>query len=168
MTKTLTFVAILLTTLGCVDVDKEDDRDSCKVSFTFTEDYHGSQGLYVKEMLDKSDVAYVSYSEMENLYRDVEKCVAGNNTPAPTVEFSSFKHYNIGNNWGVYMAASQIVYINTDRTDRNCYSDRETLKHEFVHHVLYMNGKDHSHSSAKFAQCDALGVKVCDGTPCGN
>lgn len=159
-------VAAMLTLSGCVGGDKE-DRSECYVSHTFTQDYHGNSGLHVKPTIN-GDVSYVSYNEIEKLYNEIEHCVANNNTPAPSVWFASFKHIGIGGNWGVYSAADQLVLINTDRDDRNCYSDRETIRHEFVHHVLYMNGKDHSHSSDMFKHCDALGVKVCNGKPCGN
>lgn len=140
---------------------------SCPNVSQFKSDKYIKHGIVIKEQLDHSDRVFLSVSEIENIYSNVEKCVADNNTPGPYLEFKSFSHMGIGSIWGAYMPVGQTVYINTDtpllETERNCHSDRATLKHEYVHHILYMNGQDHSHSNPSFEKCDALGPKVHNG-----
>lgn len=142
---------------------------SCPNVSQFKSDKYIKHGIVIKEQLDHSDRVFLSVSEIENIYSNVEKCVADNNTPGPYLEFKSFNHMGLPSIWGAYMAVGQTVFINTDNdtiAERNCHSDRATLKHEFVHHILYMNGLDNSHQNEAFSQCNALGPKVCDGVAC--
>ena len=108
--------------------------------------------------------------EMEAEYIDLEACMTNTNTPGPIVEFTSFNDYPFQLELALYYYALQTVFIDTDVEDflplRNCISDREFLRHEFGHHVLYLNGVDPGHVNPKFAQCDALGPKTCNGEYC--
>lgn len=108
----------------------------------------------------------IDIPEIDRLYAEMESCV-GQTAPAPTIWYTSFKERGLNGGWGAYLYAHQIVMMNTDEgiVPRDCVSDRETIKHEFVHHILYLNGQDASHGNPKFAQC-ARGVNVCNGKPC--
>ena len=139
---------------------------SCLTTYGYQYDQTGETGLTLKATIPH--YTYVSFNEMENEYTDIEACIANTNTPGPTVIFGSFDHIGIGGK-AVYVYVSQTVYINTDQDDgplRNCISDREFLRHEFVHHVLELNGEDSSHANPKFKSCDALGPKTCNGEYC--
>ena len=156
---------VLVSIAGC---DKDNPIDTCNTTYSYSNDVYGDSGLMLKST--KDEVAYISFAEMEKVYRDVEMCVVNTKTPGPIVDYRDFKQMGLGGAWGIY-AAGLGVFINTDEANgvqRNCHSDRETLKHEFVHHILYMNGQDWKHSNPAFVQCDALGVGVCDGVACSN
>jgi len=161
-----TLVALVLVALaGCDSGGSSADFDTCDVSYSWPRDVYGESGLVLHATAPA--VTFVQFEEMERIYRDVAMCAVPVPTPGPRVEFRSFEHMGLGGAWGVY-AANGTVYVNTDERDvqRNCRSDAATLKHEYVHHVLYMNGRDWHHSSPAFEQCDALGAKVCDGKAC--
>ena len=107
---------------------------------------------------------YIDFNEMKHYYSDMETCL-GMTATGPSVTFDSFKRRGIGGSWGVYIYVNQLVLINTDDNvaPRDCVSDTEALKHEFVHHILYMNGIPDNHGPE--FEC-ARGVNVCNGKPC--
>lgn len=113
--------------------------------------------------------AFISFEEMVEEYKDVEACAAPEAmTPGPTVNFTSFNHLGT---YGLafYTYATQGVYINVDENEgpqRNCLSDRLFLRHEYMHHILHLNGESSEHSNPKFGQCNALGPKTCNGEYC--
>ena len=117
-----------------------------------------------------SFATFISFEEMVEEYKDLEACAADNDTPGPNIVFTSFNHVGFRLELALYYYAQQTVYIDTDHEEwlptRNCISDREFLRHEFMHHVLYLNGEDDSHSNPKFEQCEALGPKSCNGEYC--
>lgn len=125
-------------------------------------------GLTLKATGD--EVTFIPFEEMESEYIDLEACVADNNTPGPTIIYTSFNDYGFQIELALYYYAIQTVFIDTDFEEwlptRNCIADREFLRHEFTHHVLYLNGEDSNHTNPKFAQCDALGPKSCNGQYC--
>lgn len=109
-----------------------------------------------------SDDMYVTFQQVSQFYQETEACT-GLSAPGPTVEFISFTHFGIGG-WGAYMEVSQTVMINTDEHstvesvtwNRDARTDEQALKHEFIHHLLYMNGMgdlNANHDSPLFAKC---------------
>lgn len=119
-------------------------------------------------ILEPSEEMYISFEQVSSLYQDTMACM-GITAPAPTVAWKSFSKEYVGGAWGIYISTGELVWINTDSTvaERNTVSDIETLKHEYVHHILHMNGMgedSHGHASPLFAKC-GLGVYVKDGIP---
>ena len=141
--------------------------DDC-VAYGYDYDQVGSTGLTLKAT--GNEHTFISFEAMEAEYIDLEKCVANSNTPGPTVTFTSFNFLGVPLELAFYSYASQTIYIDTDVEDwlpvRNCISDRKFLRHEFAHHVLFLNGRDSEHTSPVFAACDALGPKTCNGQYC--
>jgi len=137
--------------------------------------YCGEINTYDKEMTDSTGIVlepggdmYVSFETVSRLYQDTQACM-GMTAPAPTVAYIDFRQ-RIGSigGWGVYIVSGQVVWLNTaidEYIPRNCASDIETLKHEYVHHILHLNIDDASgHSSPMFATCGP-GPYVKDGVP---
>lgn len=84
----------------------------------------------------------------------------------PDIAYKSFTRQHIGGVWAVYIANGKLVWINTDDMglgfERDCRTDREAMKHEFIHHILHENGLDdlsRYHSSEMFEKC-GLGVNT--------
>jgi len=127
-------------------------------------------GLTLKANIENDNYSFIPFEAMVEEYKDLEMCVADNNTPAPIVIFTSFNEYPFQLELALYYYALLTVFIDTDQEDwlpeRNCISDREFLRHEFTHHVLYLNGEDPTHINPKFEQCDAFGYKICNGEYC--
>ena len=138
--------------IGCVE-----EEEPCNTKYSYS-DTTGYAGLTLKY----TSSSFVTFNKMEALYQEMEKCL-GMSAPAPTIEFIDF-----AGGWGIYIVPSQTIWMNEDVgiAPRNCHSDRETLKHEFLHHILYMNGNDYRHGNKAFERCDAMGVNTCNGIPC--
>lgn len=153
--------------VGCVGGDDKDPVRACPSSH-YSSDILADRGILIKAMQKDNYRAYTTTSEIEDIYKSIERCIADTHTPGPTIEFISFRDRGLGPIWGAYMPVGQTIYINVDDIGigRNCYADRATLRHEMAHHVLYMNGRDWSHASSAFNSCDATGPKVCNGTAC--
>lgn len=149
---------LLIVLTGCVP----EEQEPCNTKYSY-DDTMGATGLELKA----TSSPFITFSKMEAMYKDLELCL-GVNAPGPTVEYRSFKASGLGGGWGVYMPANRLIWLNTDESiaPRNCHSDRETIRHEYVHHILYMNGKDYSHGSPEFERCGAFGVNTCNGVPC--
>lgn len=162
--KRIIIVALVLSIVGCDDSNGDSD-ESCGPSYSYPNEVYGNTGIILRA--PNHAVTFIPFEEMEQIYDSVEMCVVNVNTPGPIIEFRSFDHMGLGGAWGVY-AANGTAYINTDEhtVERNCHSDRAVLKHEFVHHILYMNGRDWKHTNPAFVQCEALGPAVCDGVAC--
>lgn len=140
-----------------------------ETTYTYTSDQYGDMGVILQASANLvTDYSYIPFPEMVEIYRNVEMCVVNNKTSGPYIQFRSFEHMGLGGAWGVYAAGTLTTYINADEglVPRSKISDRATLKHEFVHHILFMNGQDKSHANPAFVRCDALGTKVCDGKAC--
>ena len=114
--------------------------------------------------------SFLTFEQMVAEYVDLERCMVDNTTPGPTIIFESFDHIGTGGT-AFYVYVSQTAYINTDQhkylPQRNHISDREFLRHEYGHHVLYLNGLDETHNNPLFVECSALGPKTCNGEYCG-
>ena len=162
----LIIVMLLASLAGCASGDN--GVDSCYTTYGYDQDVTGSTGLTLRATTPH--YTFITFEAMEAEYIDVETCVANASTPGPDVIFGSFEAYNFPLNLALYYYAQATVYIDTDVHDwlpvRNCISDREFLRHEYVHHILYLNGEDATHANPKFAACDALGPKTCNGEYC--
>ncbi len=137
---------------GCtVDNDKQYSTDK-----VLTDDY----GLTLKP----SENMYIDFESISKVYVDTMACM-GMTATGPTVEFRSFSFAGLGAAWAFYHFAGSTIWINTDEDDnvrkRDSGTDIEALKHEFIHHILHMNGaseESHNHSSTLFKKCGP-GVK---------
>lgn len=158
------YLAIIIVLLGC-DSQTQNDTNSCGMGtvYNYEPEVIGKTGLVLQA---PANDLYITFEEIEQYYGDMQSCT-GMTAPAPIVWATSFKERGLGGGWGAYLYANQIVMLNTDENivPRDCISDRQSIKHEYVHHILYMNGSDASHANPLFAQC-AIGVNVCDGKPC--
>lgn len=155
---------LFISLVGC-NLQSENDTNSCGMDtvYNYETEVNSKAGLVLQA---PANDLYITFDEMEQYFIEMQSC-AGMTAPAPKVWATSFKERGLGGGWGAYLYAHQIVMLNTDENivPRDCISDRQSIKHEFIHHILYMNGQDASHGNPLFAQC-ANGVNVCDGKPC--
>ena len=165
LVKVFIVVLLFIWIAGCSTGDGDTSCVATQSVYTYQYDQIGETGLTLKAMGD--EVAFISFEEMEAEYIDLEACVANTGTPGPNVEFINFSespYYRYSR--AIYYYAILTAFIDTQQDDRNCISDREFLRHEYTHHVLHLNGEDPSHANPKFAACDALGPKTCNGEYC--
>jgi len=153
--KKLLAVALVATLAGC----SVDNSHLVQHSYT-TEQYDASTGL----TLAPSENMWVSFPEMVSIYISTEACM-GMTAPAPTVEYKDFLvYFNSVGGFALYHPAG-VIFMNTYATEspqgieRDKRTDTEALKHEFVHHILNMNGLDWHHGAPMFEQC-GLGVNT--------
>lgn len=115
--------------------------------------------------LKPSNDMYIDFDRISKAYTDTMSCM-GMTATGPTVEYRSFSFAGLGGAWAFYHPVEGTIWINTDEDDivlkRDSGTDIEALEHEFIHHILYMNGasqESRGHSSPFFKTC-GLGVKV--------
>lgn len=158
---------VVLGLAGC-SAGGSGEYTSCYTTYSYDYEQVGATGLTLKPMDD--EYSFLSFEEMEAEYIDLEACAANTNTPGPNVVFVDFKEAWPRYSRALYYYAILTAYIDTNPgeppLERNCISDREFLRHEYMHHVLHLNGEDPSHANPKFAACDALGPKTCNGEYC--
>jgi hypothetical protein len=138
-----------------------DNSDSCSAEHITTEPYTDYNGL----TLEPSMQMHVTPTQITAYYEDTMACM-GMTAEGPTVAFKSFSANYVGGAWGFYHA-SGVIWINTDQDEsagrvRDCNTDAQVLKHEFVHHILTFNDmleESRSHASVMFSRC-GLGVNV--------
>ena len=114
--------------------------------------------------LTPSEDMYIDFERISKVYTDTMACM-GMTATGPTVEFRSFSFAGLGAGWAFYIAVESTIWINIDEDDiflkRNSTTDIEALEHEFIHHILHMNGaveESRGHSSPFFKNC-GIGVK---------
>lgn len=164
--KNLIAIIALATLVGC-SADNSDD--GCGSIHSYTTEQTDATGI----ILEPSQEMYVSFETVSKLYQETMACM-GMTAPAPRVAWIEFNQRtgSIGG-WGLYNPSAEIVWINLSIDEvipRNCHSDRETLKHEYVHHILHLNDLGHlsaDHAAPQFAQC-GMGTYVKDGIPSAN
>lgn len=134
---------------------------TCRIRRSTTEIMHDPCGL----TLEPSRNMYITFDEMVQIYKETMECVGlGTNIPGPTVRFTSFSQMNLGGAWGVYAGAGEIVLVDTDEhtgLNRDCVTDRQTLRHEFIHHILHKSGigdENRLHEHEAFVTCTAGGI----------
>jgi len=114
--------------------------------------------------LTPSKDMYIDFARISKAYTDTMACM-GMTATGPTVEFRSFSFAGLGAGWACYISVESTIWINIDEDDiflkRNSTTDIEALEHEFIHHILHMNGageESRGHSSPFFKNC-GIGVK---------
>ena len=163
----------LLILAGCSAGGSDGEGRSCvDRMYVYEHDQYSDTGLVLWSNIEGENHSFISFEEMEAEYIDLERCMVNTNTPGPTVRFLNFDtttEYVFPLKYALYYYALQTAFIDTateGRPERNCISDREFLRHEYGHHVLYMNGLDDTHANPLFEQCQALGPKTCNGEYC--
>lgn len=146
-------VAITIMLTGCLSSELPEEDTCPGTLYNTTHDKVGESGLILKP----SEFMYIEFERIEEIYQETQECV-GVVATGPTVEFISFEHRGLGKVWGVHMAASSSVLVNNDSDEeylpRDCKTDEETLRHEFVHHLLYVSGKNWRDGQSKmFEKC---------------
>ncbi len=150
-------LVFILSLSGCGTAS--DDDDQCKDQYSTASTEVGASGL----LLEPAQHMYVTFPQIESFYVEVENCM-GVIATGPTVVFTSFSECKevlglncegLGGNLGQYSAGVQLVLMNTDEHvfERNCETDEGTLKHEFVHHLLWLSENNISHDSPFFGEC---------------
>jgi len=113
-------------------------------------------------VLQPSNRMFVSPNQITKFYQDTMSCV-GLTARGPTVAFRSFSDNFIGATWAFYLADGETVWINSDRDEtwlpRDCKTDEEALKHEFIHHILNMNNIPNNRHQTTLFNC-GLGVNT--------
>ena len=108
-----------------------------------------------------SQEMYVTFADISNYYSETMSCM-GMTADGPDVEFKSFEAWYLPPTWALYHPGG-LVMVNTDHLglgfDRDKRTDTEALKHEFVHHILNMNGADWHHGDPMFELC-GIGVNT--------
>ena len=127
------FVVLALT--GC-GASGDESVPACTPGYNTDTEILGETGLLLVPSLNM----HVTFAQMEQLYIETEACL-GVLAPGPIVTFYSFQLAGIpayAGGWGFAHGLSQ-VSINTDSPydRRNCAFDANTLRHEFVHHLLH-------------------------------
>ena len=118
-------------------------------------------GLTLKPSKDM----YIDFERISKAYTDMMACM-GMTAAGPTVEFRSFSFAGVGGAWAFYVPVESTIWVNTDEDEivlkRNSRTDIEALEHEFIHHILHMNGasdESRGHSSPFFKKC-GMGVNA--------
>ncbi len=115
--------------------------------------------------LQPSQNMYIDFATISKAYSDTMACM-GMTAPGPVVEYRSFSFAGVGGAWAFYVYAEGVIWVNTDEDDvfrkRDSRTDIEALRHEFIHHILHMNGagnESRGHASPFFRLC-GLGVRM--------
>ena len=154
--KRLFALAVAVLFAGC----SVDNSDTSTTQHILTEPVTDQYNLTVHP----GDYMYATPAEITAYYEQTMACL-GMTADGPEVYYKSFKEYYNGvlGGWGFHTGG--VIYINTDDpvtgATRDASTDREVLKHEFIHHILNAVTGDGSndHGSPYFAQC-GLGVSV--------
>ena len=146
----LFFVLALAWTLtGCGSSGGDDDPnavpDWCLIQYsTDTEWVSATTGL----VLEPSSNMYVTPQEVDLFFQEVRACAAQTYPEVaavigPSVRYESFSEVgSIAAMGGYTTYPYSTALINTDDPigRRSCYSDKWTLKHEFLHHLIFVGG----------------------------
>lgn len=169
MNKIVFVFAVVSVLAGCVPQPESnaDKFPGCTAQpHTNAEPYTDMYGTTVD--LPAEDL-YIKNERITEIYEEVIVCMNMPYTPGPQMWFRKFSENNWGGAWGFTHNGAGLIAVNTDIDDqhqRNCISDEDTIRHEFIHYIAYMNGLESDHSSPYFEQCRAVGVKTCNGVPC--
>jgi hypothetical protein len=151
--KNLIVIIALATLAGCSVDNSEALHDE-------TQKQVGAYGV----TLMPSQGIYATFPDMVKYYEETMTCM-GMTADGPTIQYVSYSEYfngAYGAPWGGYISEG-LVFVNNDHLglgfDRDARIDMEILKHEYIHHILDMNGADHSHNNPLFVEC-GLGVNT--------
>ena len=156
MKRLITLLAIITIT-GCA----VDNSDLVQHSYT-TEQHDTATGV----TLAPSQNMWVSFPEIVSIYVDTEACM-GMTATGPVVEYKDLYGYFSKGSLGpfAFYHSNGYIFMNTYATElplgteRDKRTDTEALRHEFIHHILNMNGLDWHHGDPMFEQC-GLGVNT--------
>lgn len=119
-----------------------------------------SNGLTIQA----SEKMFVTPAQVSQFYDETMACM-GLFATGPTVAYRSFSDNFLGATWAFYLQVGETIWLNTDSNEtwlpRDCKTDEQALKHEFVHHILNVNGMQevsNRHTSSLFS-C-GIGVNV--------
>jgi hypothetical protein len=157
LSRNIIAVSVCAILAGCT----VDNNSGCDSKYATDQELMDEYGLVLKPSQDM----YINFDGISNAYADTMACM-GMTATGPTVEFKSFSFAGIGGGWAFYHPVASTIWVNTDEQDivleRDCRTDQEALKHEFVHHILHMNesgDESRGHSSANFKKC-SVGVNT--------
>lgn len=138
-----------------------DNEEGCDTKYSTSQELIDEYGLVLKPSQDM----YINFEGITKSYADTMACM-GMTASGPTVEFKSFSFAGIGGGWAFYHPVASTIWVNTDEEkivlERDCITDIEALKHEFVHHILHMNDaseESRGHSTSLFNKC-SVGVNT--------
>ena len=140
----------LLAGCGSSGSSDEDNDKWCTQQYNTASVQVGESGL----MLQPANNMYVTFSQIEEFYIQTQACV-GVIATGPLVIYENFM-----GPMGLY-SFNQEVRINTNiYWERDCKTDEQILKKEFVHHLLHLGGfpfEDNlNHNSPLFEQCSVV------------
>jgi hypothetical protein len=162
--KRLVLIGAIALAAGCA----VDNNVTSSSSYTETQ-YDAETGL----TLDPSSNMWATFPEMVQIYKETEACLnhyTYGNGPIDA-------YHDVGDVWGLYdpsgswsifygvrddPAEHSVIISNPDLIldmERDNRTDREVLAHEFIHHILFMNGLDMHHTNPLFSQC-GVGVNT--------
>jgi hypothetical protein len=157
LSRNIIVISICAILSGCT----VDNNEGCDSKYSTDQELMDEYGLVLKPSQDM----YINFDGISKTYADTMACM-GMTATGPTIEFKSFSFAGIGGGWAFYHPVASTIWVNTDEEDivleRDCRTDQEALKHEFVHHILHMNGagdESRGHSSANFKKC-SVGVNT--------
>jgi hypothetical protein len=150
-------ISVCVILFGCT----VDNNEGCDTRYSTDQELIDENGLILKPSQDM----YINFAGISKSYVDTMACM-GITATGPVVEFKSFSFAGIGGGWAFYHPVAGTIWINTDEKDmvleRDCRTDQEALKHEFVHHILHQNDvgeESRGHASAFFKKC-SVGVNA--------
>ncbi len=105
-------------------------------------------------------------SEAEDLYRIKYKSSVNIYVATSQEEFSRFVPIWIGNEvGGVTLRIGNVIYINTSKIKANNYNEKEFVKHELVHNLIYQNSSPLTHFVMSSQQWMVEGMATYFGGP---
>ena len=156
MRNKLLIAGLLATTLVGCGVGGDDDWESCHTWYSYDQEIYFEDGLVLEP-----SAMYITAQQVDQFFQEVQACMGASGITGPRVKFLNFRENGMFGGAGLYtFADGGRVYINTDESfaELDCNRNRQDLKHELVHHVLYMTGADwetvnQNHNSPYFGTC---------------
>ena len=138
-----------------------DNSNNCSSLHGYTNEQTDVNGL----TLQPSQDMHATFEQVSTYYAATMACM-GMTATGPDVVYRNFRTYynkEVFGPWALYHPGG-LVQMNTDEEPsqgftRDCRTDKEALKHEFVHHILNANGLDWHHGDPMFAKC-GVGVNT--------
>jgi len=154
--KTLALAITASLLVGC----SVDNSNNCSSIHSYTNEQTDVNGLTLKPSQDM----HATFEQISAYYVETEQCL-GMTATGPDVKYVDYADYfngAYGSPWAGYISPG-LVFVNTNMQglgfERDCRTDKEALKHEFIHHILDANGADYSHNNPMFQQC-GVGVNT--------
>lgn len=106
---------------------------------------------------EEASCTFLSSEDVRRAFEETKVCM-GMDATIPVVEYESFQHYGLPPGEGLYWYFDNSVWLNGDLST-TCKRQEAVLKHEYVHHILTVNGYDNEskqHNHVAFASCGAI------------